>query len=255
MPVDIVAVVRRGYERTVARNGLQVAAVLFVISVLDALFSAGMERRMQPPGGMDTPGMVTGADIVTGAPPISLGLSPAVAGVVSLVLGIVALVVTLGALRTFVTDETETLPREHFTEDLLWPAVNLFVGSIVFTIVVAVGFVLLVIPGLFLLVSLFFWEVFVAVEGDNFIDGFSHSWSFTSGHRLGLIALGVVVIVVALIVSIAFAIPGAVLPASLGFLVKQVGAALVGVFFLATVAETYTQLGAADGSEGEPAAE
>ena len=255
MPIDIAGILRRGYERTVARNGLQLALVLFVLSVLDAMFSTGAERAMVPPGGLDAPGMAPVSDVVTGAPPISLGLSPLVAGVVSLLLGIVSLVVTIGALRTFVSPETETLPRVHFTEGLLWPALNLVVGGIVFAIALAIGFVLLVVPGLFLLVSLFFWEVFVAVDGENFVEGFRRSWSLTGGHRLRLFALGLVVLVVAVIVSIAFGIPGAVMPRSLGFLVGQVGDALLGVFFLATMAETYNRLIATADEVGADAVE
>ncbi|MEF8843596.1 MAG: hypothetical protein V5A62_18555 [Haloarculaceae archaeon] len=165
MSIDIGGIVRRGYERTVARNGLLFAAILFVVSILDAMFSAGVERQ-----------------------------------------------------------------------------VMLIVGSIVFGITVAVGFVFLVIPGLFLLMSLLFWEVFVAVEDDNFVEGFRHSWALTGGRRLRVFALGVVVVFVAVVVSIAFAIPGVFLPRTLGFLLEQVGSALLGVFFLATVAETYNRL-------------
>ncbi|PSQ08635.1 hypothetical protein BRC93_14830 [Halobacteriales archaeon QS_5_70_15] len=57
MPIDIGDVVRRGYERTVARNGLLFAAILFVVSVLDAMFSPGSERGPMPPGGAEMPGM------------------------------------------------------------------------------------------------------------------------------------------------------------------------------------------------------
>lgn len=254
MPIDIGDIVRTGYERTVARNGLQFAAILFVISVLDAMFSVGLDQRMASLGGTVPGGTAPMSDIVA-APPVSLGLSPVVAGVLSLLLALVSLVVTIAAFRTFVSDETERLPREHFTETLLWPVVNLIIGSIVFGIAVAIGFVLLIVPGLFLLVSLFFWEVFVAVENENFIEGFRHSWALTSGRRLRLFALGIVVLLVAVVVSIVFAIPGVFLPSVLGFLIEQVGAAIVGVFILATVAETYNRLGVRSGEAGtEPTA-
>lgn len=252
MSIDIGVVVRRGYERTVARNGLLFAAILYVLSLLDAMFSTGMAQQTMPVGEMGAPV----SDVVGGGPPVSLGLSPVVAGVLSLLLGLVSVVVIIGAIRTFVSDETETLPREHFTEDIPWTAVNLIVGSILFGIGVTVGFVLLVIPGLFLLVSLFFWEVFVAVEGDNLVEGFRHSWDLTSGRRLRLFLLGIVVFAVALVVSIVFSIPSAVLPDVVGFLIEQVGSALVGVFILAAVAETYNQLVATTNEDGtEPVVE
>jgi hypothetical protein len=249
MAIDIGDIIRQGYDRTIARNGLQLAAVFFVLSVLDAMFSAGVERRMLPSDGFDGPAMGPVSDSVVSAPPISLGLSPAVAGLVSFLLAVVTILVTIGALRTFVTDETESLPRAHFTEDVLWPALNLIVGAIVFGIAVAIGFVLLVVPGLFLLVSLFFWEVFVAVEDDNFVEGFQRSWAITSGRRLRMFALGVVVLVVAVLVSIVFAIPDVFLPAVPAFLLEQVGAALIGVFFVATITETYNRLVAGEATD------
>jgi len=250
MSVDIERVLRRGFERTVARNGLVFAAILFVVSLLDAMFSANVEQQFTGAGGAGPSGIAPVSDVAGTAPPISLGLSPGIAAVLSLLLGIVSLVVTIAAIRTFVSDETETLPREHFTDDILWPAVNLVVGSIVFGIALAIGFVLLVLPGLFLLVSLFLWEVFVAVESDNFVEGFRRSWDLTGGRRLRLFLLGVIVVLAGVLVNVAFAIPGVVLPDVLGFLIRQVGSALVGVFFLAAVAETYTQLVAGTGTAG-----
>lgn len=256
MSVDIERVLRRGFERTVARNGLLFAAILFVVSLLDAMFSTNVEQQFTGAGGAGPSGIAPVSDVAGTAPPISLGLSPGIAAVLSLVLAVVSVVVTIGAIRTFVSDETETLPREHFTDDVLWPALNFVVGSIVFGIVLAIGFVLLILPGLFLLVSLFFWEVFVAVENDNFVEGFRRSWELTGGRRLRLFLLGVVVVLAGVVVNLVFAVPGVVLPDVLGFLIRQIGSALVGVFFLATVAETYTQLvGEADTVSTDPIAD
>ena len=252
MAIDIESIVRRGYERTVARNGLLLAGILYAISLLDAMFYVGLDQQVVPDTGTAPGGMGPSPGAVATPPPISLGLPTAVAGFLSLLLGIVALVVTIGAIRTLVSDETETLPREHFTQNLAWTALNLIVGGIVFGIVVGLGLFAFIVPGLFLLVSLFFWQVFVAVEDDSFVAGFGNSWSLTSGRRLRVFLLGVVGIVLALLVGIVFAIAGVILPGVVGFLVEEAGSALVGVFILAAVAETYNQLVAANNeSEAE----
>lgn len=237
MAIEIGDIIQRGYERTKARNGLQLAAILFLLSVLNAMFSLPFERQSPPLDGMG-PSM----DMAAGAPPVSLGLAPGIAAALSLIISILMVIVTIGALRTLVTEETDILPREHFTTNLLWPVINLIIGSIVFGIVVAIGFILLILPGLFLLISLFFWEVFVAVENDNFIDGFQHSWTLTSGHRVELFILGIVAILLVIVVSIGFAIPAFILPSLVGFLIEEAGSALVAVFLMATIAETYNQL-------------
>lgn len=244
MSIDISAVLEGGYERTIAPTGLQFAVIFYVISLLGALFSVDAE----PVPTDSIPGDM--APAAGGGPtPPSLGLSPGIAGLVSLLLGIVSVVVTIAAIRTFVAGETETVPREFARRNIAWAGVNFVVGGIVFAIIVGVGFVLLVIPGLFLLVSLFFWTIFVAVEDENFVEGLQSSWELTGGHRLVLFALGVIVVVVALVVSVVFGIPALFLPDVLGFLLSEVGSALLTVFFLATGAEAYTQLVAGDGEE------
>lgn len=233
MSIDIGGLLTEGFERTVARNGLLYAAIFYVLAVPSAMLSADVNRQM------GTAEMTTSQ-----APP--LGLSPVVAGVLSLVIGLVTLVVTVGAIRTFVTEERERITSEQFTRNIAWVVLNLIVGGFIFSVVVGIGFVFLIIPGLFLLVSLFFWNFFVIVEDENFVDGFQSSWAATSGSRLALFALGVVVAIIALIVNLVFGIPGIVLPDTIGFLVTQIGGAITQVFFLATAARTYVQLTAPD---------
>lgn len=240
MPVDIEAAIREGIDRTLARNGLVVAGLLFVISLLNGLLAASFVRRLAPvgmPGGFGGP---TAVGSMPNAP--SLGLSAPIAGVLFIALALATLVVTVGAIRTFVTDETERLPTDHFTRNIVLAALNLIVGSIVFGIVVGIGFVLLVVPGFFLLVSLFFWNVYVIVEDRNFIDGLQESWALTRGHRWRLFGLGIAVALITAVVNIAFGIPNAVLPAAAGFVVAQVGSALTSTFTVATVARTFDQL-------------
>lgn len=240
MPVDIEGALRDGFERTVARNGLAFVGILFAIGLLNGLLASSLWLAVVPP---------EAAGPMPLAP--SLGLSPAVAGLLSLALGVASLVVTVGELRTFVTDETERLPTEHFTRNIVLAVVNLIVGGIVFGVVVGIGFVLLVVPGLFLLVSLFFWNVYVVVEDRNFVDAMQRSWSLTRGHRWRLLVLGVVVAVLGAVANAVFGLPGMFLPHVVGFVVAQAGFALVSVFVAATVARTYAQLVALEA--GEPA--
>jgi hypothetical protein len=242
MKVDISAVLEGGYEKTVARTGVQFAAVFFALSALNALFAPEPETlpMEDSPVGDVAP---AGGGGPTGP---SLGLSPTVAGLLSLLVTILSALVAIAAIRTFVAGETESIPEEYFTRSIVWVAVNFVIGGIAFAIVVGIGLVFLVVPGLFLLVSLFFWQVFIAVEDENFFEGFRHSWQLTKGRRFGLFVLGVVVIFVALVISIAFGIPGVFFPAILALLVEQVGSALVFVFVLAATAEAYNQLTAAD---------
>ena len=249
MSVDIGQAIEQGGKRTVARNGLYLVAISWVVGVLATLFSNTASRGAfeQFPGGPGGPGGMPFDPSMMGP---SLGLSPGVASLLSFVVSLLGLVVGAAAIRTFVTEDTETLPGSRFTHNLGWLLVNLFVGYIVFAIVVGIGFVFLVIPGFFLLVSLWFWAVPVAVEDENFVAGFSESWSLTGGNRILLFVLGVVVVIVALVISIVFGIV-AFAGGWIGLLINQVGSAFVTVFVLATTARAYVQLRAGENATVE----
>lgn len=244
MSVDIGRAIEEGGKRTVARNGLYLVAIWWVVGLLGSLFSNTVSRDtfQQMPGG---PAGTPFDPSVVGP---SLGLSPGIAGLLSFVVSLVGLVVGAAAIRTFVTDDTETLPGSRFTHNLGWLLVNLFVGYIVFGIVVGIGFVLLVIPGFFLLVSLWFWAVPVAVEDENFVAGFSESWGLTSGNRILLFVLGFIVVIVAIVISIVFGI-FAFAGGWIGLVFNQLGSAFTTVFVLATTARTYVQLTAAESAD------
>ncbi|MFC6731802.1 MULTISPECIES: hypothetical protein [unclassified Haladaptatus] len=236
MPINIEAALRRGVNRTVARNGLLLVGVLFVVSTVNTIVGLGVTRWVADRGVLPPefpfPGEI-------GAAP--LAVPPVVGGLVSLLAGLATIVLTIGALRTFVSDETERLPGANFTQNIVWPGVNFFVGVIVFAIIVGIGFVLFVIPGIFLLVALAFWTVYVATEDRNFIAGMQESWALTRGHRLRLFLLGVAVVLIELVVSAVFGI-GGVAGGVVGVVITQVGSALTTVFTLATLAAAFNQL-------------
>jgi hypothetical protein len=239
MPVNIESALKRGVNRTVARNGLLLAGALFVISTINEIVGFGVAlwlRGVLPMGALPPnfpfPGDTSAA---------LFAVNPAVGGLVSLLAGLAMVVLTIGALRTFVSDETERLPREHFTENVVWPGLNFVVGAIVFAVIVSLGFVLFVIPGIFLLVALAFWTVYVAVEDRNFVEGMQESWALTRGHRVRLFLLGFAVAIVGVIVSAVFGV-GVIPGSTVGLVIAQVGSALTTVFSLATLAAAYDQL-------------
>ena len=231
MSLKIMQILRDGVDRTRERNGLMLVGMLFVLSAVSALFGAGI-ARYAPNGGFTSPDAAASA----------LFTVPAlVAGILSLVVALASLVVTIAAIRVFVSDETERLPREAFTRRIGWVALNAIVGGVVFGIAVAAGFVLLIVPGIFLLVTLAFWTVFVAVEDRNFVAGFRGSWGLTKGHRLSLLGIGVAVMLITVAVQAVFGI-GMVAGPVLGGLIAAVGTALTSVFSAAVLASAYTRL-------------
>lgn len=234
MTLDIVGVLQRGIERTIARNGLLFIGLFFALGAVSTLVSVPF----------------AGAP---GARPAVDG-APIVAALIGLFVSLVSALLFVVALRTFVSGETERIPREHASRNVLWALLNLVVGGVVFAIVVAFGFVALVIPGLFLLVSLFFWNVYVVVEDQSFVEGFRSSWELTKGHRLRLFGLGVLVVIVTSVVNLLFGIPAVVDPL-FGAIVGQAGSAVTTVFTIATIARAYEELAGLDTPEDVMTAE
>ncbi|MFC6718662.1 hypothetical protein ACFQGT_01690 [Natrialbaceae archaeon GCM10025810] len=216
-----------GFDRLRERNGLILVAVFAVLAVLNGLLARPPVESM-------------GADGVP-ATPIVL-----VSGILSIVLAVATLVAVVVALRTFASEETETVPREFLRRNIGAVTLNVFVGAIVFALVVAVGSAFLLIPGLFALVSLYYWAVYVAVEDQNFVRAFRSSWTLTGGSRLRLFGLGVAVFAVGVGVTVAGAIPavivGAILGDAAGFALAQLVGAFVTVYGLATTARAFDQL-------------
>lgn len=233
MTFDVAGALEEGLRRTVARNGLVVAALLFVLGAANELVGLGLARwylagTWWPP----TPGSV---------PPAGAPVWGPLAGLLSLALSVASLVVAIAAVRTFATDETETVRREHFTRRMVAAWLNAFVGIIVFSVVLALGFALLLFPGLYLLAALGFWFVLVAVEDRNFVEGFRSSWELTTSRRLRVFLLLVAVFLIAAVVGAVFGV-GETIGGVAGLLVVQVGVALTGTFTLATITRAYLDL-------------
>ena len=238
MSLQVLNTAERGIRRAVTRNGLVLMGVLFVLGLATALLDLGLGRLLAV-----DPADPTAVEFVVP----TLGAS-----LLSLALGVLSLVVVIGATRIFVSDETESLPRAAFTRRMGWAWLNVFVGSIVYVVLVALGFVAFVVPGVFLLVVLAFWTVFVAVEDESFVGAMRSSWALTRGSRLDLFALGIVMFVVAFAVSFAFGIFG-VFDETVALVLAQAASAVTTVLGLAVLATAYTTLTATDDEESPDA--
>lgn len=236
MSINITRILKQGYSRSIERNRLMLMGIIFVLTILNGLVGNGVEQW--PVGQQIT--MAGVQEVPTVLVPLIVG------GVVALVLNIALLVVSIAAIRVFVSDETERLPREYFTHNMVWTAINFIIGSIAFGIIVALGFVALIIPGIFLLVALAFWTIYVAVEDQNFIEAFSSSWKLTRGHRFTLFVLGVAVMLLIALINLPFGLGEFVSRSIAGdivaFVFAQAAGAVTGVFSTAVLATAYTEL-------------
>ena len=249
MALQIRRALGKGVSKTLTRAGLGlvvllgIAQIVFLASTntLTEAFLAGLDL---PAGAMQSSTSV----------PLSLPVSATVAGVLAFVVLLVFQVITVVLIRVMVADQ-QSITRESYTRRMGWVVLNSLVAGIVVGILTMIGFVLLVIPGLFLMVSLLFTTVYIADEDENFVAAIRDSWSLTSGNRWRLFGLYLVVMILFMVVSFAsgFALPAG---SALSLVVSSALTTVLVVYMMAVLTDAYRQLREEDrprqGSEPSP---
>jgi hypothetical protein len=259
MSLDIGKALRDGLDRTTARNGLVVAAVLVVFQLVSAVVEQSL-TLVSIDGLLDdlaaNPPNLEGTDLTTEEYQEAIAnLRDAVSEMsqlayldsfsvpellgLALLLAVVAEAIRIIAVRVFVSPETESISSELLTRNLLLAVVNGIVGGIVVLVLVAVGLFLLVVPGIFLAVAFVFLRQEIAVEDKNFVAALSGSWDLTSGNRLELFGLFVFLIVISLVAGF---VAGLIGPSVLGAVINTAVSAVVLTYSVAVISRAYDQL-------------
>jgi hypothetical protein len=105
------------------------------------------------------------------------------------------------AIRT-IDANTNRFNSDYLTRNIGYVLANSLLGGIVLTIVISLGSVLLLIPGILAYVAFLFVPFLIAIEDRGFIDAFRESWVMTRGNWLKLFGLLVIVFVVFLVVML-----------------------------------------------------
>ena len=246
MTIDIAGALERGFDRLTTPTGAAFVSAFVGVAVAVGLLWETVLGRF-----------VAGDDFFSFVPPaaarqlreawasydVLVDLPIPVELLLGLLLGLwlCRLVLRIGAVRWFVGEASQPLQAELFTRRLGWTLLNLIAGTILYGLAVAVGLVLLVLPGIFLAVALFFFNYEVVVEGENAVDALANSYSLTAGNRIQLLLLGVLFVALGLVVSLAGSptlLPGRLPPVIVGAAVT----AAFGVYGIATAADAYRQL-------------
>lgn len=243
MGLDVVVALREGVWRATGRNGLLLMGVLFLIGAVNAALSqtvlAGVVDVLVDLERADTTSISTAEAI--GATPFALPIPPVAAGVGLLGGWVLGQAVTVVAIRTFVSDTTEHIPQEYRRRRLGWVVVNALVGEVVVGVLVAVGLLLLVVPGIFLAISFYVTQQVIAVEDVNFVDAMYESWGLAAGNRIEVLVLAIVLVGLSIGLSLPGAVIGEVNPV-LGATYDLAVSVPVTVFSIAAVSRAYVQL-------------
>jgi len=184
MSLPIGTALKDGFTRVANRAGATLLVAYLVVNVVYLVAMNSAMKTYFTQNGIETMG--------TFSPAVDLPL--AASGTLTVVSLLATVYLFVVAIRTFVAGERHSIRSDHLTGGVALALVNLVVGYIVYSIVVTIGFVLLFVPGVFLMVVLTFWPIYVAVEGDNLVAGMRKSWNLTEGSRISLFLLGLVIV-------------------------------------------------------------
>ncbi len=168
---------------------------------------------------------------------LALGLSPSIAAVLWLIAYVLGLAVIIVGLDTF-GNEGDTF-AEFETDNIGWNVLHLFLGSIVFGILVTVGLLLFVIPGLLFIVFLFFFPAAIALDNQSFFEAFSTSASIARNNFLSTVGLILLALVVFIALGIVGWIIGGAISGAPGEVFDELFSAFATALGLAIVARAY----------------
>jgi len=246
MALEIDTALREGFERTFARAGLILIAVFVLFGFANAVISQSLSAQVftlleqsfdqsfqQEPSPF-------GPEAQTPTP-FAVPLPLSVLALLSLASVLVAEAIHVVSIRAFASDQTDAIRRELATRRIGLATINGVVGGIIAGTLTLLGLIFLVVPGIYVAISLFFVRQEIAVADKNFIDALADSWSLTDGNRWELLGLAVIVIVINLVASSPGTLIG-YLDRTLATSVSIVVSAVTTVFGIAVATRAYEQL-------------
>ena len=219
-----------GFEKLRTPAGLQLGGLYVLAVLLTGLGANSITTALVP----ETP---QGA-----GPALALPIGAA-AGAVLMVIGLLAgVVISVAILRAVnhTTAELDSIP-DGLTRALPKTVVFLLIAGLIQYVLIAIGFILLIIPGLFVLVSLYFAQVYIVIEGEGPLEALSSSWSLSKGNRLSIFGLVVVVGVIAFLGSAVGGLVGILSPL-VGSVLPLVITGFLNVFTTGALVDAYHQL-------------
>ncbi len=249
MGLGIRDIIGRSLYRTFQPNGLLLIAAMAIAYLV---FQVGLSSLLLPVIEdlvdqlvAEYPEVFESAGEPTTDLPLAFELPAALAMGLSVV-GSVLTVVVLGvAVRVFATETTESIPRELVTENFVWMAINLLIGTVVFTVGWAIGLSLFLVPGIVIFVLLIYYLPAIVVENRSFIDGMARSWSLTAGQRVDVFLLFLAVFLLTFAASFAVLLVNGffiLIHPLIGEVVNLIANAIMSIFFAAVVALSFNDL-------------
>ncbi|EMA49231.1 MULTISPECIES: hypothetical protein [Halococcus] len=255
MSLRIGTALREGARRTFTRDGLVLAVVFVVIGIVTALATQTIAanavdtvlelmRSNQGAGEAEfTREQIRMVETSTeGLTPFALPVPPIVAWLLIALTAVLGEAANIIAARAFFAESSRALSGGLAGRNIVLATLNGIVGGIVVGIIVAIGLIFLIVPGIFFAIAFLFLRQEIAIEDSNFVDAMADSWQLTKGNRLELFALVIgVAILVTLASTVVPLLVGAVSPL-LNVVVSILLGGVTAVFGTAVITRAYAQL-------------
>lgn len=198
MSLDVGDALRDGANRTATVNGGLLMAAFAVLGVLGLILGHSLQLELYEWAARQNPEAVS--EVPTRPLAVSIPVPVLVVGLLAnLLLGETTRIV---AVRTMATDADGLIPGRLVVRNLPLAVVNGVVASLVVGIVVAIGSIFFLLPGIFLALSFFFVRQEIALEDENFVEAMARSWDLSEGSRVDLAVLALVVFTVLIVVLV-----------------------------------------------------
>lgn len=171
--------------------------------------------------------------------PFALDLPIGISGGLLVLLMLVGFILSIVSMRAIYMD-IDSVPTADHTRRLARTVGILFIVGIIINIAVSLGSIL-ILPGIYLAVSLIFATVVVVIEDAGVIESLERSWELTSGNRLTLFGLGLIMSVL-FFVGYVITVISSVLSPIVGSLLLSIMFGSVALFQIAVLIGAYRQL-------------
>ncbi len=197
--------------------------------------------RVVKEGGWRLVGILAVLVLFAGIPVVITSGSRFLVGIITVVAFLLSMMVAVIAFQVFTDYDPTAVLTLSIDDGIGFETIHMLAGIIVSTAIISIGF-LLIIPGIYLLVSLLFWPVRVATEREDVLDAFRKSWGMTQGRKWSLLFLVLGILVVAVVANIFVGVLALVAPPVIQLALFSTVNAFVIIFGIAAVSDAYTQI-------------
>jgi len=234
MALQIGSALREAGHRLLSRTGAILLVVYGVLllgyqSLMNTLLVAAYARL----------GLTEVASVL----PLALDVPLAVAAAGVALAMLITSYLSLVAVRTFVAGARDRFPDGATTRNVPLGVVNVVAGGVAYSLLILVGSVLLLLPGLIAYVAFLFMLPYIAVEDRNFLDALRASYRLSKGHWLRLGLLVVTVLGAAgLVGGVTGSVSALLLPVAVGQVLVVLVQIPVSLYTLAVIAVVFERL-------------